>query len=384
MTKEEVLSILYSERSRLQDKYNMPGWTIQVVVATMGVLIFHIVNILIDYQIDFNYSVGICFVLFDLYYLFFYLRNYCIRKKPVIVNYTNTFLAAAIFSVVYFSIQIVWFTCSKVDLCIDKFHYIVVVLALSILILNHILLIYLCLFIKSGLKNSKNDWFSFIYPLSCCIIISYIIFFFINQHSVVNLKESVSLGLYCFALLFLFDHLIKEERELLTHIDLLIDRALYDDVENYDVILDELEMVTVGVELERALFKENFYNTDYYINNIKKEFDSIYKILLEETNWYDAVNKTGFCLFKVKEQIESMNRIPKYIKQMIDIAYGNKRQVENHKLLNLMNDIEGLISFYDCVNSKFATCDDFFDFKDFFIKEYVSSQSNKENNLKYR
>ena len=54
------------------------------------------------------------------------------------------------------------------------------------------------------------------------------------------------------------------------------------------------------------------------------------------------------------------------------------------KLLNLMNDIEGLITFYDRVNTKFATCDDFFDFKDFFIKEYVSSLSNKENNLKYR
>lgn len=384
MTKEEALSILYSERSRLQDKYNMPGWTVQIVIATIGVLIFQIVNILMDYQIDFNYSVGICFVLFDLYYLFFYLKSYCTRVKPVIVKYTNSLLVTAFFSIFYFSIQIAWFTGSKVDLCIDEFHYIVVVVALSIIVLNFLLTIYLCLFVKSGLKNSKKDWFSFLYPLSCCIVILYLIFFFLNKHCVVNLKESVSLGLYCFALLFLFDHLIKEERDLLNHIDSLIDRALYDDVENYDVILDELEMVTVGVDLERSLFKENFHYFDYYINNIRKEFDSIYNVLLEKTNWYDAVNETGFCLFKVKKQVESMNRITKHIEQMIRIAYGSKRKAENRKLLNLINDIENLISFYERVNIKFSTCDDYFDFKDFFIKEYVSFQSNKENNLKYR
>lgn len=91
MTKEEVLSILYSERSRLQEKYNTPGWTVAVVIATIATVFFQGVNLFLENFINWNLSFAICFLLFDIVILIGLI--YSLRKNghsPVFAKHLQT------------------------------------------------------------------------------------------------------------------------------------------------------------------------------------------------------------------------------------------------------------------------------------------------------
>ena len=66
MTKEETLSILYSERTRLQEKYNISGWSFGAILAAIGALILQIISIVYENDVNWDLSFMICLALFDI------------------------------------------------------------------------------------------------------------------------------------------------------------------------------------------------------------------------------------------------------------------------------------------------------------------------------
>ncbi len=366
MTKEQVLSILYSERSRLQEKYNTPGWTISVIVATMATIFYQGVNLALKEPIDWDISFVICFFLFDFIFVLGFLNEICKKRRlPVFVKNTHTEKNSTIFIIIYLTIHFLWM-CSFCDCIYTKF--------VCLPILGYFVVLYIFglkeLSNENGFKNIKPDKVLYLYPI-LFLIVCVSLFIYFHKYYTANISiNSVNIGMLLFAFLFLINHLYKYEFEMLKKIDRLIDRTLYDNIENYDVILEELEQMTVGVDIERYLLKQHYEVVESTKFIIKKEYEKINDILLLQSCLNDSVLDIEQSFKEIDERVEFFKNSKKYINDMLIRCYGRDNQIQNNKLSKMIKDIEQYIYIHTTMYSKYKAIADIELYRRFFIEEY--------------
>ena len=138
MTKEETLSILYSERTRLQEKYNISGWSFGAIVAAISALVLQIINTAYENCVNWDLSFMICFALFDIVLCVVFTYQLIIRKIPVFIRYSNTLRFYSILFVLYFLFHIVSLVALFFGLLLFHFE-----LFLDYLLLHSLLSLYL-------------------------------------------------------------------------------------------------------------------------------------------------------------------------------------------------------------------------------------------------
>ena len=124
MTREQVLSILYSERTRLQEKYNMSGWGLGAVIAAISALAVQIISIAYENDVNWDLSFMICLALFDIVLCCVFAYQLIRRKIPVFIRYSDTMRFYSILFVLYFLFHIVWMCYSNVILKECHLYYI--------------------------------------------------------------------------------------------------------------------------------------------------------------------------------------------------------------------------------------------------------------------
>lgn len=377
MTKEEVLSILYSERSRLQEKYNTPGWTVAVVIATIATIFFQGVNLFLENFINWNLSFAICFLLFDIVILIGLI--YSLRKNghsPVFAKHLQTEKNATIFIIVYLIVHLLWMCvcngCVYVNLaCLFILGYFIYLYIKALIVLSN----------EKGFKNTKPHKVSYIYPILLLFVCVNLGIYIYNEYMTNTLISSVKMGMFLFALLFLVNHLFKCEFELLKDIDRLIDRTLYDDIDNYDKVLEDLEQMTVGVDVERYLFKQYHNVVESSVFIIKKEYERINEILLVKGKVDDFVLDVECSFKEIDSCVEFFKNSKKFINDMMASCYGRDKQIRNNKLSKMMNEMELYIALHTTMYSKYKVVTDFELYRIFFIEEYRKILSKEADDL---
>lgn len=151
-------------------------------------------------------------------------------------------------------------------------------------------------FYKHGFLNTKSDKLAFTYPFLLFAVILYLCICFFRNNTIE--QESLLVGIYLFAIIFMLTHLFKNESEMINNVDILINSVLYDDLDNYDNVIEELEVVTVGIDVERMLLRNNKSDVNSNIDNIVRQYDNIMSLL--SSNISDDINekKSGRLFFE--------------------------------------------------------------------------------------
>jgi len=176
-------------------------------------------------------------------------------------------------------------------------------------------------------------------------------------------------------------HLFKNELEMINKVDILINSVLYDDLDNYDNVIEELEVVTVGIDVERMLLRNNKSDVNSNIDNIVRQYDNIMSLL--SSNISDDINekKVEDCFLKADKNVENIKDIAIYINKMIGITWGYNRYIRNKKLSKMMYEVEAFIVMHKLIYGNFKNRADFNTFRTYFIEEYKTTQTKDVNNL---
>ena len=378
MTKEQALSILYSERTRLQEKYNITGWSFGAIVAAISALVLQIIDTAYESCVNWDLSFMICFALFDTVLCVAFTYQLIIRKIPVFIRYSNTLRFYSILFVLYFIFHIVWMGYSSGIL---KGHHSYYISFLSLVCFVVLYTIVSCnLFRKHGFLNTKSDKLAFTYPFLLIMVVWYLCYCIYIDSAI--MQESLLVGLYLFAVLFLLTHLLKNEYEMINNVDILINSVLYDDIDNYDDVIEELEIVTVGVDVERMLLRDNKTDVDSNIDSIVRQYDEIMS-LLSSCDISDDVyeKKVEECFLIADKNVKSIKDTAIYISKLIGITWGYNRYVRNKKLSKMMYEIEAFIVMHKLFYNNFKNRADFNTFRTYFIEEYKTTQTKDVNNL---
>lgn len=378
MTKEETLSILYSERTRLQEKYNISGWSFGAIVAAISALVLQIINTAYENCVNWDLSFMICFALFDIVLCVVFTYQLIIRKIPVFIRYSNTLRFYSILFVLYFLFHVVWMCYSSGILKEHHSYYISFFSLISFVVLYTI--VSCNLFRKHGFLNTKSDKLAFTYPFLLIMVVWYLCYCIYIDSAIT--QESLLVGLYLFAVLFLLTHLLKNEYEMINNVDILINSVLYDDIDNYDDVIEELEIVTVGVDVERMLLRDNKADVDFNIDSIVRQYDEILS-LLSSCDISDDVyeKKVEECFLIADKNVKNIKDTAIYISKMIGITWGYNRYVRNKKLSKMMYEIEAFIIMHKLIYDNFKNRADFNTFRTYFIEEYKTTQTKDVNNL---
>lgn len=377
MTKEETLSILYSERTRLQEKYNISGWSFGAIVAAISALVLQIINTAYENCVNWDLSFMICFALFDIVLCVVFTYQLIIRKIPVFIRYSNTLRFYSILFVLYFLFHIVWMCYSSGILKEHHSYYISFFSLISFVVLYTI--VSCNLFRKHGFLNTKSDKLAFTYPFLLIMVVWYLCYCIYIDSAIT--QESLLVGLYLFAVLFLLTHLLKNEYEMINNVDILINSVLYDDIDDYDDVIEELEMVTVGIDVERMLLRNNKSDVDSNISEIVRQYDKIMSLL--SSNISDDINekKVEDSFLIADKHIKSIKETALYINKMIGITWGYNKYIRNKKLSKMMFEIETFIVMHKLIYDNFKNRADFNTFRTYFIEEYKTTQTKDVNNL---
>lgn len=291
MTREQVLSILYSERTRLQEKYNMSGWGLGAVIAAISALAVQIISIAYENDVNWDLSFMICLALFDIVLCCVFAYQLIRRKLPVFIRYSDTLRFYSILFVLYFLFHIVWMCYSNV---IQKECHLYYISLFSLTCFVVLYSIVSCNFFhKHGFLNTKSDKLAFTYPFLLFAVILYLCICFFRNNTIE--QESLLVGIYLFAIIFMLTHLFKNESEMINNVDILINSVLYDDLDNYDNVIEELEVVTVGIDVERMLLRNNKSDVNSNIDNIVRQYDNIMSLL--SSNISDDIKEKNGRLF---------------------------------------------------------------------------------------
>ena len=141
---------------------------------------------------------------------------------------------------------------------------------------------------------------------------------------------------------------------MINNVDVLINSVLYDEVDNYDDVIEELEIVTVGVDVERMLLRDNKASVDSNIESIVKQYDEIMS-LLSSCDVSDDVyeKKVEECFMIADKNVKSIKDTAIYISKMIGITWGYNRYVRNKKLSKMMYEIEAFIVMHKLIYNNF-------------------------------
>lgn len=377
MTREQVLSILNSERTRLQEKCNMSGCSFATILLTISTLVLEIISVAYKNDVNWNLSFMICFALFDLVLCCVFAYQLIRRKIPVFIRYSDTMRFYSILFVLYFLFHIVWMCYSNVILKECHLYYISLFSLICFVVLYFI--VSYNLFHKHGFLNTKSDKLAFTYPFLLFAVILYLCICFFRNNTIE--QESLLVGLYLFAIIFMLTHLFKNELEMINKVDILINSVLYDDLDNYDNVIEELEVVTVGIDVERMLLRNNKSDVNSNIDNIVRQYDNIMSLL--SSNISDDINekKVEDCFLKADKNVENIKDIAIYINKMIGITWGYNRYIRNKKLSKMMYEVEAFIVMHKLIYGNFKNRADFNTFRTYFIEEYKTTQTKDVNNL---
>lgn len=377
MTREQVLSILYSERTRLQEKYNMSGWGLGAVIAAISALAVQIISIAYENDVNWDLSFMICLALFDIVLCCVFAYQLIRRKLPVFIRYSDTLRFYSILFVLYFLFHIVWMCYSNVILKECHLYYISLFSLICFVVLYSI--VSCNFFHKHGFLNTKSDKLAFTYPFLLFAVILYLCICFFRNNTIE--QESLLVGIYLFAIIFMLTHLFKNESEMINNVDILINSVLYDDLDNYDNVIEELEVVTVGIDVERMLLRNNKSDVNSNIDNIVRQYDNIMSLL--SSNISDDINekKVEDCFLKADKNVENIKDTAIYISKMIGITWGYNRYIRNKKLSKMMYEIEAFIVMHKLIYGNFKNRADFNTFRTYFIEEYKTTQAKDVNNL---
>lgn len=235
------------------------------------------------------------------------------------------------------------------------------------------------LFRKHGFLNTKSDKLAFTYPFLLIMVVWYLCYCIYIDSAIT--QESLLVGLYLFAVLFLLTHLLKNEYEMINNVDILINSVLYDDIDDYDDVIEELEMVTVGIDVERMLLRNNKSDVDSNISEIVRQYDKIMSLL--SSNISDDINekKVEDSFLIADKHIKSIKETALYINKMIGITWGYNKYIRNKKLSKMMFEIETFIVMHKLIYDNFKNRADFNTFRTYFIEEYKTTQTKDVNNL---
>ena len=168
---------------------------------------------------------------------------------------------------------------------------------------------------------------------------------------------------------------------MIKDIDRLIDRTLYDDIDNYDKVLEDLEQMTVGVDVERYLFKQYHKVVESSVFIIKKEYERINEILLLESKVNDYVLDIECSFKEIDSRVEFFKNSKKFINDMMASCYGHDKQIRNNQLSRMMTEMELYIRIHTTMYSKYKVVADIESYRIFFIEEYQKLLSKEVENL---
>lgn len=230
------------------------------------------------------------------------------------------------------------------------------------------------LFHKHGFLNTKSDKLAFTYPFLLFVVILYLCICVFRNNTIE--QECLLVGLYLFAIIFMLTHLFKNESEMINNVDILINSVLYDDLDNYDNVIEELEMVTVGIDVERMLLRNNKSDVDSNISEIVRQYDKIMSLL--SSNISDDINekKVKDVFLIADKHIKSIKETALYINKMIGITWGYNKYIRNKKLSKMMFEIEAFIVMHKLFYDNYKSRNDFNTFRTYFIEEYKTTQIN--------
>lgn len=286
MTKSELLNILNSEKQRLSAAYTKPGWTVWAIIGSFSGCIWLLLSLLETNTFDYEGAIPL-YLIFVNVGLFFSGYNVNNSKNSTIYkekykginDLINGGTSLLILSILYFiSLTLL---CSQL-IIIEKWCIWLYGALNSIYIL---FLIFAIIVAKLNIplqqkKEKVNGRIELIVRITLTILP--IIPIIITYHSYVNIVD-VKYALLLFAITYLFNLFIssKSSRDL-SKIDELIERVIYDENPNFDLIFNDLEITVIGIKIS-GYFEKHFIKYEEIKDSLNKVFET-QNLLLEKYN----------------------------------------------------------------------------------------------------
>lgn len=295
MTKQDILNILYSERQRIKDISNKPGWSIWAIIGSISVCIWFLIELIFNNSINWIYTIPIAFVLF----------NVLLTLSTIVLNTrkrkdNNRYKS---FNEILSKESIIQLILICVILCIELIFLIInshlwsktcwllyiAKIGLSTYILN-IAIALVIYFIKIPNQKKQNKKVTKLIILVYAIFWVGIITVFIYPvigNSVTQLEIKTSILISVIYILFVQLPFAGNSNKSVSCIDDLIDCVLFEPNVEEAKIFKELEVIELGLKLPEYMqetlsilqfYSQLLYNRDNELHELEKQLNSPSKI----------------------------------------------------------------------------------------------------------
>lgn len=368
MEKEQILNILYSERNRLKDRYEMPGWSPWAIVAALATLFVEVIKTCYESQVCYSYSFGITFFLVTLSFSLTTIYTlFKIKPNPIWSKGDNVLRVGAIY---FFACNLAisyWFKTVAFD---NLNSWVAYPVNASLYLLTFLYGGIFALSFTETLKNQKADGSGYVLLAIYAVICVSIGLYCFDNWNAAN-ESTLLLGLYVFAIIMLTSLLYSSRTKKLADVDHIIDKALYNDEVDPKALIEELEEVTVGLRYGKYLIESNQQYIDFSKKHTLWALNSIYEELTSKyvsPRQHDIIANYFGIAEAMSKQLQSTSD---YLKKMVKLGYDKKTD-DRYKtqVEDIITKIDKLVEFCTDSKKKFETMKDPKNFEQCFIAEY--------------